>query len=97
MGGEAFKPFNVDILRERSRIAPGRATLRDVVELTTCEQGGDFRGGMSIAAGELIAERTTVRNGRRITVERRWPLECFKSIADYLHADPDWCPPFYDD
>lgn len=98
MGAEAWKPFTVDVSRERARIVGDeRTTLRDVVELATSEQGGDFCGGMTIAQGELVATRCEFRGGRRITTERRWPLSRFPSLADYCHPDPDWWPAYGDD
>jgi hypothetical protein len=94
-GGEGYKIFAVNLTDFRRRIITGdysRATLRDALEFAVSENDGDFCGGMRIAQGELIAIRNEFRDGRRITIERRWPLSNFESLADYLHADPDWWP-----
>lgn len=89
---ECFKPLDYSITREAIRMED--ATLRDHVLAATND--GDFQSCV-IAAGELVATRREHRDGRTVTVERRWSLDCFKSILDCLHSDPDWLPPFYDD
>jgi hypothetical protein len=91
--GECFKPLSYDITREDHRFTePG--TLRDHILAATND--GDFQS-CSLAAAELVATRTERKEGRTVTVERRWPLECFKSIADCLHPDRDWCPQYPED
>lgn len=88
-GVEYFKEFTYDLTRESQRKegADFRSHIVDIV----CD--GDFQSA-SIACGEIeISYRR--KNGDRVT--RTIPLECFPSIADCLHSDPDWCPQYGED
>jgi hypothetical protein len=87
---ECWKDLSYNITREDSQ----QGTLRDHVLRATND--GDFRSCV-IAGGELVATRREQREGRTVTIERRWPLDCFKSIRDMLHDDPDWMPPYDED
>src|SRR5256885_14762759 len=95
-GAEAWKDFSVDLTAMEKRF--GEPTdLRTLMLHAVMAEDGDFQGGASIAQGELIAERTSYGDGRRTTVERRWPLSSFPSVADLCHPDPDWWPMFPED
>ena len=91
VGAEAWKDFSYDIAAEQARSIGGKMTLRDHVLRATND--GDLNGA-EIAAGELVARREYVRNGRRIVETRTWSLYRFPSITDCLHADPEWIPVF---
>lgn len=97
MGAEAWKDFSANLSDLEARF--GEPTdLRTLLLHAVMAEEGDFCGSASIAQGELIAERTTrTDDGRRTTVERRWPLARFPSVADLCHPDADWWPMSYDD
>jgi hypothetical protein len=88
-GAECWKELSYNITREDGRYSEP-VSLREHVLAATND--GDFQS-CSIACGELIATRVTVKDGRRVTVMRSWPLERFGSVADCLHPDgQDWFP-----
>lgn len=91
---ECWKELSYDVTQESKRIVGGKVTLRDHVLRATND--GDFQDCV-IACGELIATRRSNKNGRTVTVERRFPLDLFPGIADMLHDDPDWCPTWDDE
>lgn len=92
-GSECWKDLRYSITDQDFRFSDGPAPLR-----THCDRAvndGDFQH-CAIAQGEIVTRATIHRGGRVYTRTVSRPLTCFPSARDYLHSDPDWCPPCLD-
>jgi hypothetical protein len=84
------KWISVDLKRERSRITPGKGTLRDAIDLVMMENGGDFRNCQLTKDSEIQVSYRVIRpRGGLLTRSRFWNVTAFPSIADFV-GDRDY-------